>query len=296
MLMTPDEIVRRLSGSGLDIQTVSYREGRETHQSWKLVPDSSIVCSTSLPDCNRFELVSPILKAGQGLSQTSSVLSKLRHQVDLKVNKSMGFHVHIDVSQYSHPQLIKICQQFVKYEAAMDLLVPPSRRTNSPESNRYFRSSRDAIKTSIGTRSMGEVFKAIGRCRNIQELAALMNPAGRYYKLNLTNLANGRQPTLEFRQHSSTTSYDKVGSWVRFCFWFCRRSATLVAPKAFRSDRSLEYQLSALFTFVIKDRALHEFYHERYETLAGNHGEDDDETCACEECAYSRRRPKNRRL
>ena len=119
-----------------------------------------------------------------------------------------------------------------------------------------------------------------------------MNPDGRYYKLNLTNLTDGRQPTIEFRQHSSTTSYEKVGSWARFCFWFCEHSAKLVPPKPFRRGRSNDYQLNALFTYVIKDRALRDFYMQRARVLAiQDHDDDGDDDgqgdCCCEECAMS---------
>lgn len=128
----------------------------------------------------------------------------------------MGFHVHIDVSKYSLEQLIKICQQFCKYEDAMDSFMPRSKRTGSDNSNRYFQSNARAI--SEDPSSIWTVHNCLERCTNTQSLTDVMNPYGRYYKLNLQNLKTGRQPTLEFRQHSSTTSYEKVGNWIRF---FC---------------------------------------------------------------------------
>lgn len=255
----------------------SWRQGRASSGSWKLVPDGSIVCSTNAPSCNTFELVSPVLEGGEGLSRVSQVLRAMPPEI--QVNKSMGFHVHIDVSNLSVQQLVKVCQNFCKYEDVMDALLPPSRRTGSEESNRYFKSNRD----SVGGHTLRDVHTMLGACPDIESLSRLMNRDGRYYKLNMQNLVTGRQPTLEFRQHSATAVYSKVSAWVRFCVWLVHNSAKLGPPSPFAPGRSLNDQFHALFHFVIKDRALRDFYQSRREKLSN--GDDNDELC-CSGCAH----------
>jgi hypothetical protein len=92
----------------------SHSQGRQLYsEGWKIVPDGSIVCNRNMPACNKFELVSRVLQGGRGLSEVAAVTKSLEN-ARIQINKSMGFHVHIDVSKYSVQQLIKICQNFIK--------------------------------------------------------------------------------------------------------------------------------------------------------------------------------------
>jgi hypothetical protein len=257
----------------------NYGQGLQTMDTWKIVPDSSIACNRSMPNCSTFEIVSPVLSGGNGLSQINKICRALKNH-DIKINKSMGFHVHINVEQYSVKRLVKICQQFIKYEDVFDSLMPPSRRTGSEESARYFQSNRDSVGKFLNNKQRNQ---ALARCHNIESLAQLMNAGNsRYYKLNLQNLRTGRQPTLEFRQHSATLNYEKISAWVRLCTHFCRNAAQLVAPSAFLANKTRQDQFEALFWYVIKDRALRDFYRERQVDLEED--EEEEEHC-CSGCA-----------
>lgn len=256
----------------------NYGEGRRTTNVWKMVPDSSIVCNLSSPNCTTFELVSPVLAGVPGLQQATQVLTALSRSNSLQVNKSMGFHVHVDVSALSLDDLIKVCQNFIKYENVMDTFMPVSRRNGNPECERFFRSNTKAM-ADAGFNSNKSRHEALGRCQTKEQLAQRMNPSGRYYKLNLQNLVSGRQPTLEFRQHSATTNSRKVDSWVRFCVAMVRNSVKLKAPKNFKSGRDVDFQFEALFQYLIKDRSLRDFYRRRQQDLLS--GEDDDDTTGC---------------
>ena len=276
--LSPAYIASELQySSGLAVDAIdSYGHGRGTSTNWKIVPDSSIMCGPSLPDCNTLELVSPILAGGVGLTQTSAILKGLGAiRPSLKVNKSMGFHVHVDVSSLTQDQLIKVCQNFVKYEAAMDSFMPLSRRTGSPQCDQYFQSNRGSVSHN-NVLTNRQCLTGLAACADLASLVHMMNAHGRYYKLNLQNLMTGRQPTIEFRQHSATANYEKVSAWVRLCLLFVANSAKLQAPKAFKQSRSLDYQFEALFQFVIKDRALRNYYRARRVSLQQGGDEDDE--------------------
>jgi Putative amidoligase enzyme len=121
----------------------------------------------------------------------------------------------------------------------------------------------------------------------MEELTLLMNKGqDRHYKLNLQNLRTGRQPTIEFRQHSSTMNYDKISAWVCLCARFCHYSATSAPPSLSLSNEGIdsEQEFHDLFWYVVKDRALMEAYYERRLHLLTVKVDDSDTNC-CSGCA-----------
>lgn len=289
----------RLEKIGLVVVVVdSYLESKRMRvpsNTWRLVPDLSISCNRNFPNCTKFELVSPILRGGNGLHQLDLVLRAFNDDDDMNliVNKSMGLHVHIDVSALSVPQLIRVCQNFCKYEDVMDALVPQSRRTGSVESNTYFRSNRLAV----GCNSH-DLHRRLENCGCHRTVADLMNPSfgqdqdrwSRYYKLNLQNLTTGQRNTIEFRQHSATYEFPKIAAWVRFIHNFVNNSTAMTeSPIPFRDRRRpsssssngrtaiqnefdsthfqrlrrLTFEFDDLFQNLIKDNALKLYYQKR---------------------------------
>jgi hypothetical protein len=238
----------------------------QDHGAWKIVFDRSIQTSQDFRSNTMFEVVSPILCGNAGLEECNLIIKTLTNVCAIQVNKSMGLHVHIDVERLSLQQLIKVCQNFVRYEDAIDTFLDPSRRTGSKESDRYFRSNKNAVAGNIATDLQLE--GKLQSCQTMEELCDLMNPNGRYYKLNLQNLKTKRQPTMEFRQHSSTRDSVEVTSWVRFCMALVHNSASL--DLAIQNDDSSrtqrrEHGFDLLFDSVIQDPALREFYYNRRE-------------------------------
>ena len=277
-------IANDLSNKGIWIQIPkTWDEGKQSSGSrWKIVTDNSLECNVSAPNCNVFELVSPILRSEEGISSIKHIL---HHFPSVRLNKSMGFHVHIDVGKYSVGDLVKIFQQFLKYEDAIDALMPRSRRTGSNESNSYFKSNLEMAKQALG-RSKEGVMASLSRCSSLHDLAHIVNPSGqRYYKLNMQNLIQGRQTTLEFRQHSSTADFDKVSAWVRFCIRLCENSVSLEQSPLFNLDHtSLDKQFDDLFRNLIRDSVLYDFYRKRRQVLAV----DDESDACCIDCANGR--------
>jgi len=283
--LSPQMIANELKASGIRIKVPkTWDEGKQSSSRWKIVTDSSLACNPSIPNCNVFELVSPILRSEEGISSIKHIL---QHFPSVRLNKSMGFHVHIDVEKYSVSDLVKIFQQFLKYEDAIDSMMPRSRRTGSAESNSFFKSNLEMAKQALG-RSKEGIMVSLSKCRSLRDLAHIVNPTGqRYYKLNIQNLIHGRQTTLEFRQHSSTADFDKVSAWVRFCIRLCENSVSLEQSPLFNiEDTSVDTQFDDLFRNVIRDTVLYDFYRKRRQVLAV----DDEGDACCIDCANGRGR------
>jgi hypothetical protein len=94
-----------------------------------------------------------------------------------------------------------------------------------------------------------------------------MNPTflrQRYHKLNLQNLATGRQPTIEFRQHHSTKDEVEILAWVRFCILFVVNAATIPPFDSLSHvDYATRYEratFNRLFENIIKCPSLEEYY------------------------------------
>mmetsp|Transcript_24419 Transcript_24419/g.52653 ORF Transcript_24419/g.52653 Transcript_24419/m.52653 type:complete len:450 (-) Transcript_24419:3462-4811(-) len=253
------------SKASIDVRdmTHDYTGARARNDVWVLMLDGSIACSISSPDCNRFELVSPILKGGDGLGEVDRVVRALGKISSIKVNQSMGFHVHVNVSGLSLSELKNVCQNFVKYEEAIDSLMPPSRR----EGNDYCKSNRLAVAGEWA--SNVEIHHSLASCQSVKELGNLMSP-DKYHKLNMCNLVTERQTTIEFRQHSATTQKDKVKNWIRFCVAFVHNSAKFRAPSYLSNPVSNDELFDMLMMYAVKDRFLRDFYRQRRVDVVGH--------------------------
>jgi hypothetical protein len=123
-----------------------------------------------------------------------------------------------------------------------------------------------AAKMTKGTYQ--EIHTRIQACRSMDELFDLVNPKGRYYKLNLQNLKTDKRPTIEFRQHSATSYMRKVEPWVRFCMTFVQNSMTLDTPReSFGDSLGVDEEFDELFDCLIQDPALKRYYTIRREKL-----------------------------
>mmetsp|Transcript_16491 Transcript_16491/g.35637 ORF Transcript_16491/g.35637 Transcript_16491/m.35637 type:complete len:453 (-) Transcript_16491:138-1496(-) len=249
--------IREKASVVIQDMTNDYVGARSRTDIWVLMYDASLVCSRSDPNCNRFELVSPILKGRDGLGIVDRVINALgKISSTINVNQSMGFHVHVNVDKMPLPELKKVCQNFVKYEEAIDSVMPPSRR----RVNEFCKSNRLAVAGEGASNK--EIHDSLASCNSLEKLGTLMSP-NRYHKFNMVPLVTGRQPTIEFRQHSGTYQKEKVKNWIRFCVAFVHNSAKFRAPSHASYSVGNDELFEMLMMYTVKDRFLRDFYRQR---------------------------------
>lgn len=183
---TRESLIQVGGAKNLNIVSMGY-----THRHTDFI---KIVSDGSLTGENSNEVVTPILKGKKGLN-TLEVLCKSLEEVGAMVNRSCGLHVHIGAASINDGHYIRVARNYQKLEKAIDTFMPESRRGDS---NSYCGSTLNIN---------------LNGCRTKADVAAAFHN-DRYYKFNA--MAYGAHGTIEFRQHSGTTSYEKISRWVMF--------------------------------------------------------------------------------
>lgn len=181
---------------GIEVVFEGYTHRTTRH--WKLVTDSSV-------NYEGLEIVSPVLKGAEGMRELELVLEAL-NDMDAKVDRSCGIHVHHDVSDYDVKAFKSLYGIYSRYEGTIDSMMSPSRRGNN---NSFCRGMNFVGLDQLrGAKTIEDV---LGLYRN------------RYVKLNCASYR--RQGTIEFRQHQGSTNYEKIASWLLITQMMVERSA-----------------------------------------------------------------------
>ena len=118
--------------------------------------------------------------------------------VGARVTTTCGFHVHHDCPEVAErPQVVRnLAHLWWRYHKVIYGLVAPSRKQNSycrpPEQNEATR---------------------FDNCRTFGQLCRQLRGCERHSGLNLTNLADRRRRTVEWRLHGGTTDWSKISAW-----------------------------------------------------------------------------------
>ena len=193
-----DEVVQAInSQTNQECHFEGYTHRTTPH--WKVVTDSSLHHSSGYTG----ELVSPILQGVEGVQALFDVLEALNSIEGVTVNRSCGLHVHLDAADLTVEEIRKVYERYADYESQIDAVMPRSRRGYGAQ---YVRTIKDN--------------KA--RAKRARAKRTLSNVASKYHKVNLCNILT--IGTVEFRQHSGTTDFNKIVHWISFLQQFVKVS------------------------------------------------------------------------
>ncbi len=185
-----EEVAARMNEKGVPTYVEHYNHSTRDH--WKVITDSS---------CG-YELVSPILKGREGLRQLELACEAL-NELGAKVNRTCGLHVHHDINDYSVEDTKNLYATYIKFEKIIDSFLPNSRRGDN---NRFCKSL-----TSVNySKTEQSVLESLQRTKTMDDIKSLFST--RYLKLNIQSYV--KYGTIEFRQHSGTTEYEKIYNWI----------------------------------------------------------------------------------
>lgn len=183
-----DRVMDSLGRRGVSAINTGYSH-EDSDTFYKLGYDGSISGE------NACEVVSPILKSLKSLKEVCDVINEAGAQV----NRSCGLHVHFGADKFTPAQWQRIIVNYAAIEPVIDSFMPMSRRGNN---NHY-------------CRSIVEVSHRVDAFANVT-MSKIQDDFcyGRYFKVNV--MAYDRHKTIEFRQHSGTTEFDKIKNWIDF--------------------------------------------------------------------------------
>lgn len=201
----------------LNILVGGYHCGRQIPglaNGWNAQRDGSI-----RPDAGfvGVEVVSPILKGEDGVAQVKAVAEWLNAN-GAKVNGSCGFHVHVGFAGSARTLAQLVCL-VARNEKALYAMTG----TKNRERGHFCKPIKD------GFREVGKNGK----------LSRTSSPVGdRYHLLNLSNLAHGGRPTVEFRCFAGTLNVFKMLAYVQI--------AVGLVQKAHKTKSRIAYDAKAL--------------------------------------------------
>lgn len=181
-----------IEARGLKACVTGYNHN-DSKDTYKLGSDGSI---SGAGGC---EVVSPVLRKLDSLETVCEVINEAGAQV----NRSCGLHVHFGAKDFTDEQWRRIILNYAAIEGLIDGFMPESRRADN---NSFCHTMRYAA------RSLRECWQIAGGLYTIRDF--MSHIGSRYYKVNV--MAFNTHKTIEFRQHSGTTDFEKIRAWVEF--------------------------------------------------------------------------------
>lgn len=260
-LVLAEAAERLKAATGLTFTTQYESSCKEDSKGWRIVMDVSVwnygYCTGTESD---IEIVSPPLRNQADIDTLRSVLKALRG-IRVRATRGCGLHIHVGAGHFSLPQLRVVTQQLYKYERALDLLVPKSRRIAGNDNQFIFSNRGNKHWGKRGGHTNAQLNGALAHASKLQ-LVQWTNPNySARFVLSLRRMVRDdcKRPikpaaqTIEFRQQVATADDTEILSWMQLLATFLRQAATLPPPKSAPDNMKAPALLQDMLANLLQD-------------------------------------------
>ena len=187
-----------------------------TYEEWLWTIDSTIqTCYAPWG----LELVSPILNVlpnSPWRNHITKTWEFLECDYEMSFDRSCGTHIHVSRKRpfYGVRDIRRIASAAMWFEAALEAIVPESRRENDFCRGNYINSPG----AKFGRVSRAELIRALEGEKKIQALMCLIQQEDRHFSWNFWSIYKHR--SIEFRKPPPSTTLAEVLSWVEYTMTF----------------------------------------------------------------------------
>lgn len=222
-----DTLNAALNTNGINFQLQGYNH-TTPRGFWKITTDATVSRNYSFRTGvgEGGELVSPPLTGLTGLDEVKRVLEVLNTIEALYIDRRCGIHVHLSWGNMEVETIKNVVRRYAQYENEIDGWMPRSRRGNNS----------NWCASTVGR------FSSTLASYDGDSLTALASRSlDRFYKVNVKPLQT--YGTIEFRQHSGSTDYDKISNWIKFLMAFVEasKSATQGATTNYKRKKRIAF-------------------------------------------------------
>lgn len=166
------------------------------------------------------EVVTPVLQGEDTYRVIRAILKTLNGRTSASVNKSCGFHLHLDVADYSLTDWKAFICRYLRAERRIFSTIAPS-RFYGHFSVPLFRQleSRMGFNSPTSDCLIERYCREIWDCNSLRDIYSLFGHT-RYTAINIEPVATGLRTAIEFRMHNGTLCPDKAIAWAEFWLAF----------------------------------------------------------------------------
>lgn len=163
-----------------------------------------------------FEVVSDKILWPKDVSQIVDIIQTVNNY-DVKINRSCGYHIHLDTTNFDYKQIAKLMMFYIVFEDVILSFLPFSRRTNSfckLLKNRISLEDINAVRDRDQLEQLWYKIKVLTE----REQARLNSYKSEKYHGSRYAGANFHsvffRNSLEIRYHSATLNAEKIINWI----------------------------------------------------------------------------------